>query len=497
MADAVVNLRRNTEQVHEASRQIGAFLASIHERDASLRGGEGRAAPPGAAARRAAAPSSDEDSEEEREIAEAKDELRRLGEQQARGPAAAAAAPRPAAAAKAMYARWERFDAEGAVRELEELEAGAERLRREVARLENRRAQARVRRQQRADARAADELRRRGNATFEAARYEEAVALYTEALRRAPRAAALYANRALALLKLRAHAEVEEDCSAALALDPAHVKARLRRAQARQALGAYDGALEDLEAALEAEPRNGAARRRMQECRQLRARAAAGAAAAAAAPPRRPPRRALAVDEVGHDADNDGDEFVLSVTAPPPGTGAPPPPAAAAPPPGAGAPPAAGTNAEAAAGAVRRLRDAWPGASAAALGEPRTAADVERAWRSLRREPEQWAQYVARLEPALLARLFRSSLPPELLAAFLAALDGGHFFPQRAPAALAALRALSTAGRLSILTMCLDRADAAAIDSVFRKLDRALEDGRLAAADTSARELRELRAKFE
>ena len=89
MADAVVNLRRNTEQVHEASRQIGAFLASIHERDASLRGGEGRAAPPGAAARRAAAPSSDEDSEEEREIAEAKDELRRLGEQQARGPAAA------------------------------------------------------------------------------------------------------------------------------------------------------------------------------------------------------------------------------------------------------------------------------------------------------------------------------------------------------------------------------------------------------------------------
>ena len=482
MAEAVVNLRRNTEQVHEASRQIGAFLASIHERDASLRGGEGRAAPPGAAARRAAAPSSDEDSEEEREIAEAKDELRRLGEQQARGPAAAAAAPRPAAAAKAMYARWERFDAEGAVRELEELEAGAERLRREVARLENRRAQARVRRQQRADARAADELRRRGNATFEAARYEEAVALYTEALRRAPRAAALYANRALALLKLRAHAEVEEDCSAALALDPAHVKARLRRAQARQALGAYDGALEDLEAALEAEPRNGAARRRMQECRQLRARAAAGAAAAAAAPPRRPPRRALAVDEVGHDADNDGDEFVLSVTAPPPG---------------AGAPPAAGTNAEAAVGAVRRLRDAWPGASAAALGEPRTAADVERAWRSLRREPEQWAQYVARLEPALLARLFRSSLPPELLAAFLAALDGGHFFPQRAPAALAALRALSTAGRLSILTMCLDRADAAAIDSVFRKLDRALEDGRLAAADTSARELRELRAKFE
>ena len=363
------------------------------------------------------------------------------------------------------------------VRELEELESRcapsgcAAR-----ARLENRRAQARVRRQQRADARraptscaGAERPARGGAVRSRRSRCTRGGSAARRAL------AALYANRALALLKLRAHAEVEEDCTAALALDPAHVKARLRRAQARQALGAYDGALEDLEAALEAEPRNGAARRRMQECRQLRARAAAGRRRRRRAP-RRPPRRALAVDEVGHDADNDGDEFVLSVTAPPPGTGAPPPPAARRAPPGAGAPPAAGTNAEAAAGAVRRLPARGP-ASAAALGEPRTAADVERAWRSLRREPEQWAQYVARLEPALLARLFRSSLPPELLAAFLAALDGGHFFLQRAPAALAALRALSTAGRLSILTMCLDRADAAAIASVFRKLDRALEAG--------------------
>ena len=88
MADAVVNLRRNTEQVHEASRQIGAFLASIHERDVAARG-EGRVGVPPSRRAASAGALADVNSEEEREIAEAKDELRRLGEQQARGPAAA------------------------------------------------------------------------------------------------------------------------------------------------------------------------------------------------------------------------------------------------------------------------------------------------------------------------------------------------------------------------------------------------------------------------
>ena len=48
---------------------------------------------------------------------------------------------------------------------------------------------------------AAEALRLQGNDAFGAARYEEAVGLYTDALGHAPRSAALYANRALALLK--------------------------------------------------------------------------------------------------------------------------------------------------------------------------------------------------------------------------------------------------------------------------------------------------------
>ena len=95
-----------------------------------------------------------------------------------------------------------------------------------------------------------DALRVQGNNAFGAARYEEAVGLYTDALGHTPRSAVLYANRALALLKLAANVEAEEDCDAALLIDPGFVKAMLRRAQARHASEKYEGALEDLEAAL-------------------------------------------------------------------------------------------------------------------------------------------------------------------------------------------------------------------------------------------------------
>ena len=84
------------------------------------------------------------------------------------------------------------------------------------------------------------------------ARYEQATERYTSALERTPRSAVLYANRGLALLKLGAEAEAEQDCDAALMIEPTYVKARMRRAQARRALGNYDGALEDIEVALEA-----------------------------------------------------------------------------------------------------------------------------------------------------------------------------------------------------------------------------------------------------
>ena len=194
---------------------------------------------------------------------------------------------------------------------MEEREADAERLRKEVVRLENARAQAKARKEAAMAAAASDALKLQGNDAFGAARYEEAVGLYTDALGHAPRNGVLYANRALALLKLHAHAEAEEDCDAALLLDPSNVKAMLRRAQARHATEQYDLALEDLEAALEREPKNAGARSLMAECRRLKA---------AATPKPKPKLVPITIEACKHDPDNDDDPFVntLAPLTPPP-----------------------------------------------------------------------------------------------------------------------------------------------------------------------------------
>lgn len=59
-----------------------------------------------------------------------------------------------------------------------------------------------------------------------------------------------YANRAMASLKVGNLASAEQDCTAALALDPAYVKAWQRRSAARKELGRLLDAIDDLEQAL-------------------------------------------------------------------------------------------------------------------------------------------------------------------------------------------------------------------------------------------------------
>ena len=93
----------------------------------------------------------------------------------------------------------------------------------------------------------------RGNKAFSAKNYTQAKQDYTQSIALQPTCLA-YANRAMAELKLEEFSAAEADCTKAIALDPAYVKAYLRRASAAKQQGKLLQAAEDYEHALRLEP---------------------------------------------------------------------------------------------------------------------------------------------------------------------------------------------------------------------------------------------------
>ena len=77
-------------------------------------------------------------------------------------------------------------------------------------------------------------------------KWGEALECYTSAIQAAEPSALLYANRAMALMKLNRPRAAEHDCSLALKLNPDSAKALRVRGKARKALGNYELALKDL-----------------------------------------------------------------------------------------------------------------------------------------------------------------------------------------------------------------------------------------------------------
>ncbi|XP_041716223.2 RNA polymerase II-associated protein 3 isoform X3 [Coregonus clupeaformis] len=96
----------------------------------------------------------------------------------------------------------------------------------------------------------------RGNAYFKEGKYETAVEYYTKGMEADSTNVLLPANRAMAYLKLQRYVEAEEDCSKAIALDGTYSKAFARRGTARAALGLLKQAKEDFEEVLKQEPGN-------------------------------------------------------------------------------------------------------------------------------------------------------------------------------------------------------------------------------------------------
>lgn len=100
----------------------------------------------------------------------------------------------------------------------------------------------------------ADEARDAGNAKFKEANWPEAVKLYTEAIKRAPKDPRGYANRAAAYLKLMSFPEVVKDCDAAIEQDPKFFKAYSRKATAQLAMREFQKCIATLEAARAIDP---------------------------------------------------------------------------------------------------------------------------------------------------------------------------------------------------------------------------------------------------
>lgn len=93
-----------------------------------------------------------------------------------------------------------------------------------------------------------------GNDHFKAQRYPEAIASYSEAIKRDPSNATYLTNRATAYNKLGEMPSAVKDCDAALAIDPKSVRAYLRKGQAYQLMREYTKALEAFEKGLAIEP---------------------------------------------------------------------------------------------------------------------------------------------------------------------------------------------------------------------------------------------------
>ena len=113
--------------------------------------------------------------------------------------------------------------------------------------------------------------KQKGNECFRAQEFDEAHARYSKAIdfleagsRGEPRCspalgrtlAVVYANRAMAGLKLKQFDSADQDCTVALRYDPSYTKALSRRGMSRHRRGMYLDAIADFETALEMEPGN-------------------------------------------------------------------------------------------------------------------------------------------------------------------------------------------------------------------------------------------------
>ena len=107
-----------------------------------------------------------------------------------------------------------------------------------------------------ADAARFAELKAQGNGLFGKGQYSAAIECYNTCAILQPSDPLPLSNRAQCHLKMSSFALALQDCDAALAIDPAHVKTLFRRATAKKELKRVQPAIDDLQRLLQLEPAN-------------------------------------------------------------------------------------------------------------------------------------------------------------------------------------------------------------------------------------------------
>lgn len=114
----------------------------------------------------------------------------------------------------------------------------------------------------------ANDAKVEGNSLFKDGHYDDALSKYELALQVAPEMpdsvelrSICHSNRGICYLKLGKYDETVKECSKALELNPAYLKALIRRGEAYEKLERYEEAIADMKKILELDPENDQARR--------------------------------------------------------------------------------------------------------------------------------------------------------------------------------------------------------------------------------------------